>query len=81
MRFRGYIMATIIKTPAGNWKALIRITGHPPRSQTFRVKRDATNWQEQQKMKLFVVFIFRETTLKKTQLLKPWIAISKKLPQ
>jgi integrase len=37
-------MATIIKTPAGNWKALIRITGHPPTSQTFRVKRDATNW-------------------------------------
>ena len=37
-------MATIIKTPAGNWKALIRVTGHPPTSQTFRVKRDATNW-------------------------------------
>ena len=44
MRFRGYTMATIIKTPAGNWKALIRVTGHPSTSQTFRVKRDATNW-------------------------------------
>ncbi|MCF6188897.1 MAG: site-specific integrase [Cocleimonas sp.] len=37
-------MATIVKTPAGNWKALIRIKGYPPSSQTFRVKRDATNW-------------------------------------
>jgi hypothetical protein len=37
-------MATIVKTPAGNWKAIIRITGHPLTTKTFRIKRDATNW-------------------------------------
>ena len=37
-------MATIVKTPAGNWKAIIRITGHPITSKTFRIKKDATNW-------------------------------------
>jgi len=37
-------MATIVKTPAGNWKAVIRITGHPLTTKTFRIKRDATNW-------------------------------------
>jgi len=44
MEFRGYIMATIVKTPADNWKAIIRITGHPITSKTFRIKKDATNW-------------------------------------
>ncbi len=44
MKFRGYIMATIVKTPADNWKAIIRITGHPITSKTFRIKKDATNW-------------------------------------
>lgn len=33
-------MATIVKTPAGNWKAIIRITGHPLTTKTFRIKRD-----------------------------------------
>ena len=37
-------MATIVKTPAGNWKAIIRITGHPLTIKTFRIKKDATNW-------------------------------------
>ena len=37
-------MATIVKTSAGNWKAIIRITGHPLTTKTFRIKRDATNW-------------------------------------
>lgn len=37
-------MATIVKTPAGTWKALIRKTGWPTTSKTFRTKRDAVDW-------------------------------------
>ena len=37
-------MATIVKAPSGAWKALIRITGNPTVSKSFRVKRDAENW-------------------------------------
>ncbi len=37
-------MATIVKTPAGSWKAIIRITGYPIKTKTFRVKRDAVDW-------------------------------------
>jgi integrase len=37
-------MATIVKTPAGTWKALIRKTGWPSVCKTFRTKRDACDW-------------------------------------
>lgn len=37
-------MATIVKTPSGTWKALIRKTGWPTTSKTFRTKRDAEDW-------------------------------------
>lgn len=37
-------MASIVKTPAGSWKAVIRKTGWPTTSKTFRTKRDATDW-------------------------------------
>lgn len=37
-------MATIVKTPAGTWKALIRKTGWPATAKTFRTKRDAEDW-------------------------------------
>lgn len=37
-------MATIVKTPSGTWKALIRKTGWPPAGKTFRTKRDAEDW-------------------------------------
>lgn len=37
-------MATIVKTPSGKWKALIRLTGWPTTSKTFRTKRDAEDW-------------------------------------
>lgn len=37
-------MATIIKTPSGTWKALIRKTGWPATAKTFRTKRDAEDW-------------------------------------
>lgn len=37
-------MATIVKTPSGTWKAVIRKTGWPTESKTFRTKRDAEDW-------------------------------------
>lgn len=32
-------MATIVKTTAGTWKAVIRKTGWPTNAKTFRTKR------------------------------------------
>ncbi|MDH3639517.1 MAG: site-specific integrase, partial [Gammaproteobacteria bacterium] len=40
-------MATITKTSAGSWKAIVRKTGWPTKTKTFRVKRDATDWARQ----------------------------------
>lgn len=37
-------MATIVKTPAGKWKAVVRKTGWPTNTKTFRTKRDAEDW-------------------------------------
>ena len=37
-------MASVTKTESGTWKALIRRTGWPSASKTFRVKRDAESW-------------------------------------
>lgn len=37
-------MATIVKTPAGKWKAVIRKHGWPTTSKTFRVQKDALTW-------------------------------------
>lgn len=37
-------MATIINTPSGTWKAVIRKTGWPTNAKTFRTKRDAEDW-------------------------------------
>lgn len=37
-------MATIVKTPSGTWKAVIRKTGWPTTAKTFRTKRDAEDW-------------------------------------
>ncbi|MDO8263612.1 MAG: site-specific integrase [Gallionella sp.] len=37
-------MATIVKTPSGTYKALIRRQGWPTTSKTFRTKRDAEDW-------------------------------------
>lgn len=36
-------MATILKTPSGTWKAVIRKT-RPTNVKTFRTKRDAEDW-------------------------------------
>ncbi|MES2349210.1 MAG: site-specific integrase [Pseudomonadota bacterium] len=37
-------MATIVSTPSGTHKALVRMQGWPTVSKTFRLKRDATDW-------------------------------------
>jgi integrase len=37
-------MATIVKTPSGTWKAMIRKNGWPTSTKTFRTKRDAEDW-------------------------------------
>lgn len=37
-------MATLIKTSAGKWKSIVRKTGWPITSKTFRTKRDAEDW-------------------------------------
>jgi integrase len=37
-------MPTIVKTPSGKWKAVIRKTGFPTTIKTFRLKRDAEDW-------------------------------------
>lgn len=37
-------MATIVKTPAGKWKAVVRKHGWPTASKTFRVQKDAITW-------------------------------------
>lgn len=37
-------MATIVKTPSGTYKALVRRQGWPTVSKNFRTKRDAEDW-------------------------------------
>lgn len=37
-------MATITKTPAGSWKAIVRKSSWPVIIKTFRIKRDAEDW-------------------------------------
>jgi len=37
-------MATIVKTPSGSWKAVIRKAGWPTTIKTFRLKKDAEDW-------------------------------------
>src|SRR5471032_2774185 len=37
-------MATIVQTPSGTYKALVRMKGWPTTSKTFRLKRDALDW-------------------------------------
>ena len=37
-------MATITKTASGSWKAVIRKSGWPTTSKSFRTKRDTDDW-------------------------------------
>lgn len=41
---RSVPMATVNQTKTGSWKAVIRKSGWPTKSKTFRVKRDAMDW-------------------------------------
>ena len=38
-------MATIVPTPSGTYKALVHMKGWPTTSKTFRLKRDAVDWE------------------------------------
>lgn len=38
------LMPTLVKTPSGTWKAVIRKTGFPSVIKTFRLKKDAEDW-------------------------------------
>ncbi len=40
-------MATLVNTPTGQWKAVVRMSGWPTVSKTFRTKRDAHDWSRQ----------------------------------
>jgi hypothetical protein len=37
-------MSTLVKTPSGAWKAVIRKNGFPTTIKTLRLKRDAEDW-------------------------------------
>jgi hypothetical protein len=37
-------MATLFKRPSGSWKAVVRKTGWPMVTKTFRIKRGAEDW-------------------------------------
>ena len=39
-----YPLATIVKTPSGTWKSVVRKQGWPTIAKTFRTKRDAEDW-------------------------------------
>jgi len=58
-------MATIVKTESGTWKALIRRTGWPTTSKTFRTKRDADDWSRRTEDEMVRgVFVQRTTSEK-----------------
>lgn len=46
-------MATIVKTPSGTWKAVIRKIGWPTTAKTFRTKRDAEDWARRDLLPVF----------------------------
>ena len=51
-------MATIVKTPSGTWKALIRKTGFPTTIKTFRLKRDAEDWARRTEDEIAAPIVF-----------------------
>ena len=60
-------MATIVKTESGTWKALVRKTGWPTTSKTFRTKRDSEDWARRTEDEMVRgVFIQRTTSEKMT---------------
>jgi integrase len=60
-------MATLVKTPSGTWKAVIRKAGFPTTSKTFRTKRDAEDWSRRTEDEMVRgVFIQRGTAERMT---------------
>ena len=56
-------MATLVKTPSGTWKALIRKTGWPTVAKTFRTKRDAEDWARRTEDEMVGVCTFSAAVL------------------
>lgn len=50
-------MATLVKTPSGTWKAVIRKVGFPTATKTFRTKRDAETGRVVQRTRWYAVSI------------------------
>lgn len=60
-------MATIVKTPSGTWKAVIRKQGWPTTAKTFRTKRDAEDWSRRAEDEMVRgVYIERSTSERMT---------------
>ncbi|WP_211256160.1 hypothetical protein [Edaphobacter aggregans] len=55
-------MATIVKTPSGTWKAVVRKTGWPTTAKTFRTKRDAEDWSRRTEDEMVRVAFIRRAT-------------------
>lgn len=45
-------MASIVSTPSGRWKAVVRLRGCPTTCRTFRLRRDACAWARQMEVEL-----------------------------
>ncbi|HEJ1105646.1 TPA: site-specific integrase [Pseudomonas aeruginosa] len=63
-------MATIVKTPSGTWKAVIRKQGWPTASKTFRIKRDADDWARSTEDEMVRGVYLRRSPSEKTTLEK-----------
>lgn len=61
-------MATIVKNPAGTWKAVIRKQGWPTTAKTFRTKRDAEDWARQTEDEMVRGVFLRRTPAQKLTL-------------
>lgn len=61
-------MATLVKTPSGTWKALIRKNGWPTVAKTFRTKRDAEDWSRRTEEEMVRGVYIRRSGLEKMTL-------------
>lgn len=61
-------MATLVKTPAGTWKALIRKQGWPTTTKVFRIKRDAEDWARRTEDEMMRGVFIQRTLSEKTTL-------------
>ncbi len=59
-------MATIVQTPSGTWKAIIRTTGWHTDIKTFRLKRDAQDWARTTEDEMVRGVYIRRTTADRT---------------